>query len=90
MWTLVLAQAPIFQTIRDVETAASSAAKPSSIKMQPQISQDGSRAQGKAREKEMAKRPLADATTRVAERRRKEKEAKAGGITKKTNGEDPA
>ena len=41
VWTLVLAQSASSQTIRDVETAASHAAKPSAIKLQPQLSQDG-------------------------------------------------
>ncbi len=41
VWTLVLAQTASSQTVRDVETAASYAAKPSAIKMQLQISQDG-------------------------------------------------
>ena len=41
VWTLVLAHSASSQTIRDVETAASYAAEPSEIKMQPQLSQDG-------------------------------------------------
>ena len=41
VWTLVLAQSASSQTIRDVEIAASYAAKPSAIKLQPQLSQDG-------------------------------------------------
>ena len=41
VWTLVLAQSASSQTIRAVETAASYAAKPSAIKLQPQLSQDG-------------------------------------------------
>ena len=41
VWTLVLAQSASSQTIRDVETTASYAAKPSAIKLQPQLSQDG-------------------------------------------------
>ena len=41
VWTLVLAQSASSQTIRDVETTSSYAAKPSAIKLQPQLSQDG-------------------------------------------------
>ena len=91
VWTLVLAQSASSQTIRDVEIAASYAAKPSAIKLQPQLNQDFPlvkqlfahiKGKGKGKGKGKSKTPPATTTEDKTTTRRNGKEA--GGIIKKT------
>ena len=93
VWTLVLAQSASPQAVRDVETAASFAAKPSVLKMQPQISQDGPlvkqliaqiKGEGMARGKKFL---VSDAITKRSRRRRR---GTTAGGTIKASGKDPA
>ena len=98
VWTLVLAQSASPQAVRDVETAAS-CAKPSALKMQPQISQDGPSGETADCSNQWQKKTQGEKcwkfsncqtrSRKVPEQEEEEGETTAGGIIK-TSGNKPS